>query len=351
MNTRTKLMISADYELFFGSKAGTVERCLLAPTEALAACAESAGYRLCLFVDAGFLRAARTAGARSHAARTAYDAVARQLRELAARGHDLQLHIHPHWEDSTLVDGDWVIRTERYRLHDFADDEIRAIVRSYKESLEEVADAPVFAYRAGGWCLQPFARLAAPLSDAGIWLDSTVYAGGFSEVPGREYDFRGAPTAGEPYRFDEDPLRPAADGRFLEIPISACRYGTKAFWNLAWRRVFTRPEDKAYGDGTVMPATSRYYLRRLLAPTISPVSFDRSKAGLLGAAFRQFSKQQARPAVFNVMGHPKSVTPRGIAQIGQFLRDAAPMTEPVTCLDFQRERPTPAARIESAGKK
>src|SRR5690606_7228567 len=118
----------------------------------------------------------------------------------------------------------------------------------------------------------------------------------------------------------------------------------RAFWILAWRRLVAGPDDRVYGDGHVMPATSKYYVRRLLAPAISPVSIDRSKAGLLAQAFRSFAKRPTQPTILNVMGHPKSLTPRGISQLGEFLGRVRPQMEPVTCLDYEALRPREAPR-------
>ena len=342
--SNVKLLISVDYELFFGSKTGSVQRSLIEPTDALAACVEQAGHRLSIFVDAGFLCRAREQGCQSEHARTAHAAVARQLTELAGRGHDLQLHIHPHWQDCRIRDGAWEMRTERYRLHDFDDAEIAAIVHEYKTEIETIKQAAVFAYRAGGWCLQPFARLADPLRQSGIWLDSTVYAGGYSEVRGREYDFRGAPLDRDTWRFNQDPLAPESDGYFLEVPISACRYGATAFWALARRRLFATDADRPFGDGAVMRATSSYYLRRLVAPTWSPVSIDQSKAGLLDAVFSHYLSRPTRGDLFNIMGHPKSLTPSGLASLGRFLRRLRETTVSVTYADFSHLEPAAARR-------
>jgi hypothetical protein len=338
-----KLLISVDYELFFGARAGSVERSLLAPTEALAACLEREGCKLSLFVDAGFLVRAREEGRHNAKARAEHDAVSRQLEGLASRGHDLQLHVHPHWQDCRMAGDEWRVDTRRYRLHDFEPRDAEGIVRDYKAALESIKGAEVFAYRAGGWCLQPFAAVGGALRGAGIWLDSTIYAGGYSEVPGRGYDFRAAPALGT-WRFDDDPLVATDTGWFLEVPISACRYGVAAFWTLAWRRFRARPEDRPFGDGAVMPATSRYYLRRLAGPTWSPVSIDRTKAGALGFAYSQFLARSAEGDTFNVMGHPKSLTPRGIGDLGTFLRRARADLTPVTYRTFDALRPSAPGR-------
>jgi hypothetical protein len=75
-------------------------------------------------------------------------------------------------------------------------------------------------------------------------------------------------------------------------------------------------------------------LRRLFSPTVSPVSIDRSKAGLIGDVFARFMRERASGEIFNVMGHPKSLSPNGLASIAEFIRKARNATEPATFQSF-----------------
>ena len=211
---RPALIVALDHELYFGAAPGSIERCLLEPVDALLTETAAKGFKLTLFVDAGMLpKLKQQPGGKE------YSRVAEHLRSLYRSGHDVQLHIHPHWEDSTITDGVAQFDTTRYRLHDFTPKAINEVVRDYKAELEHVIEAPVTAYRAGGWCIQPFAAIAEALAQNGVTIDSTVYSGGVSQDTGREFDFRHAPDL-DHWRFEEDPGKPQADGRFLELPIT-----------------------------------------------------------------------------------------------------------------------------------
>lgn len=331
--TRHAFIVSLDYELFFGPETGTPERCLIAPTEALAKTAEQSGFRLTLFVDAGYLVAARREAAEHTVLERHYRLVSTQLAELTARGHDLQLHVHPHWEDCRFDGNGWTLDTSRYRLHDFGAEELSRILAAYREALEDIKQAPVFAYRAGGWCIQPFDAIAESLRSAGVWLDSTVYGGGYSEVEAKAYDFRHAPIQSRPWRFSTDPTVPDAGGWFLEIPISTYRYGPSMFWRMALNRLRKRPETMAFGDGRTMPNNKRYYARRLLSRgTWSPVSIDGVKTASLEAAYANFAARGGE--IFNVMGHPKSVTSVGIQHLRRFASKNARRLEARTLADY-----------------
>jgi hypothetical protein len=299
-----KLLLSLDYELFFGRPTGSVEACLLRPTEMLATVARRLGLRFCLFVDAGYLLQLKRLGSRYPRLSKDYSAVAAQLESLSAEGNDVQLHVHPHWEDSSFDGEHWIIDARRYRLHDFPEAERIEIVKRYVEVLRDICGTDVFAFRAGGWCLQPFTALRAALRQAGVWLDSTVFAGGYNGDAARGFDFRSldANAGSGGWRFDADPIRPTENGYFYEVPITAVTTGPSFYWRMALARIRRRPGQRAFGDGRPLEHERAYYLSRLLRPTTSPASLDGIKAGLLcgppfeGAEF------------VNAMGHPKSLT-------------------------------------------
>ena len=183
-----KLIISLDYELFFGSKIGTVENCLIKPVERLLEVIKPYKTKLSLFVDSGFLLCLERFSGQYPQLENELDKIRNHIRSLHSAGHDIQLHIHPHWED-TIFDGtNWVFSFDRYRLHNFNKDNISRIVGQYKHVLTDIVGDSVFAYRAGGWCLQPFEQLSAALAEHNIWLESTVFYKGVSEHPERGFD-------------------------------------------------------------------------------------------------------------------------------------------------------------------
>lgn len=324
-----KFVVSLDYELFFGVHSGTPASCMIEPTNRIVDLLESYGCLLTLFVDAACLSKLRDSGQSDH--REQYDAIATQLNSLVSAGHDVQLHVHTHWEDTFWSNGRWEMETRRYRLHDFDPDQRCALVRKYVDVLEESCGARPIAFRAGGWCLQPFTPIAPSLVAAGIRIDSTVYAGGRSTNPGREFDYRRAPDL-DFWRFDADPLRPEESGRFLEVPISAFSTGPQHYWRILLERLRGHAQQQNLGDGIPLANTRAYYLRKLFWPETTVVSVDGSRAALLESAWLEHA--QRRAGVFNVMGHPKSLTTESLARLDGFLRQHRGDLAPATLASF-----------------
>ncbi len=337
MTNTKQFILSVDYELFFGHATGSPEQCLIAPTEALINTLERHGQKLCLFVDAGYLARLNTQQGQHSVLSKHYQSVQKQLTSLSKKGHDIQLHIHPHWEDCHFSNGAWQMDTSRYRLHDFNKADQSDLIARYKAELEVLGDQEVFAYRAGGWCMQPFKDISESLSSAGVWLDSTAYSEGLSEDPLRWFDFRGLPVETH-WPFASDPCSKEAQGHFIELPISTMKVSPLFFWKMALiKKLFKQPKHTAFGDGAAMTANTGYYLDRLLKSSYSPASIDGLKSGLLSSAYKQFI-QQGTSTVFNVMGHPKSITPDSLKQLDLFLGKHSEL-EATTFQDFQHLKP------------
>ena len=313
----SQILLSLDYELFFGAETGTVEHCLIRPTEAVAEIARRHSAPLSLFVDATYLQRLAEEAIRFPRLQRDLDAIRRQLATLKANGHDIQLHLHPHWVDSRFDGERWRIDTRRYKLQDFSPGEISSIVGSAKSVLSDIAGDSVFAFRAGGWCLQPFSRIAPALLAHDIWLDSTVFPGGISEDKDRWFEFTSAPTK-DYWHFKEDPTKEDPEGCFLEVPISAMRVTPLLFWRMALiRKILSRPIDRPFGDGTAMAWGRGYYLQKLTRSTVSVASLDGLKASLLSKALR--SEIASGKQLFHAMGHPKALTQASLGQLNDFL--------------------------------
>lgn len=311
------VFISLDYEIFFGSEPGSVEKNLIEPTEAIAAVARTRGARLSLFVDAGFLVRLEEHSVGSAEVSRQRSAIRRQLDSLLQEGHELQLHIHPHWEDSYWTDQGWVIDTTRYRLLDFDPVAMRSVMSRYHEALSHVADArEIIAFRAGGWVMQPFAAIGDALYELGIRIDSTVFPGGKADSATHWFDFTDAPDLSR-WRFDSDPLVPNDHGRFLEVPIASYRPGPLFFWEMVLAKAAGGPKHEPWGDGRPVPLGRKDLLRKLFAASVTVVSIDGYKAKFLSTAYADYHAKGRDD--FVIIGHPKMFTRYSLSQLDDFL--------------------------------
>lgn len=305
-----------DYELFFGPKSGTVQNCIIKPTNELIKIAEKYGVKFVFFVDSGFLLKLQEYKEKYSILEKDYNDIVEQLEYLHKTGHDIQLHVHPHWEDSYFDGKKWVIDTSRYRLHQFAENEIDNIIYRYKKVLTEIVGNKVFAFRAGGWCIQPFAKIKNALKKHNVWLDSTVYRNGVNLSTTHYFDFRGAPKK-DNWKFENDPLIEDANGFFTEIPISSQRLSPLFFWKFAITRKIPTKKHKMFGDGIPVGSPSSSILKMLTSYSYSVVSCDGYKSSTLKRAYKNAKKDKQNH--FVVIGHPKALSYYAINKIDNFL--------------------------------
>lgn len=221
------LVLSIDYEIF-GNGSGDVRQHMVDPTDRMARDADAFAMPLTIYVEMEeYLAFERYSAELTRL--LGYDPAALirdQIRKLAAKGHDIQLHLHPQWHGATLVDGVWQLDRSRQTVDSlFATQrETTQYIAERKAALErlmgEVAqERPVVVYRAGAFSAQPGRKLIAALAANGFRIDSSVVKGLTHKNPHLDLDYRRAPSAHDPWRVSQDVAIEDASGPLWEMPI------------------------------------------------------------------------------------------------------------------------------------
>ena len=313
------IYITLDYELFFGPESGTVDKCIIEPTEALLELVDPFGIKFVCFVDSGYLLALEKYMEQYPQLSEDYKKVSGQIRLLADNGHGIELHVHPHWEDTVFDGKKWVFDTSRYKLSDFTETEVMDIVSRYNTVLESITGKPTTAYRAGGWSAQPFEPIGKALLKNGISVDSTVYAGGRYSSQNQVFDFTGVDPYLTAYRFSTDLTNKDEQGEFYEIPISSYRLSPFFYWKFVANKFRSSIMHRSYGDGNAIPMSKKQVLRLMLWPSCSVVSIDGFKASFLERAFQKYKKNTRGDGNFVMIGHPKAFTAYSLQKLQDFI--------------------------------
>jgi hypothetical protein len=309
------IFFTFDYELFFGSKSGSAQKCLLEPTNELLRIAGKSNASFTFFIDAGYLVKMNEYKNKFPALEKDYSEISRQLEAIVKNRHDLQLHIHPHWLDSFYDGEKWVMNTKRYKLADFSDNEAAKIFESYYRELSKFCTTPI-AFRAGGWCIQPFEKFCPSFKKFGIIYDSSVYKGGSRISEQYNFDFTGAPSKTS-WRFENDPLKENSSGSFTELAMNARMYSPLFFWKLFLLGRMNPGNHKYVGNGIALSVPG-YRKKILTQPTlqctnadgyyISQIEFDLQKA------IRRNSGNE-----FVILGHPKAMTKYSLRKLEEII--------------------------------
>lgn len=309
-----QIHVSFDYELFFGRASGTAEKCILEPSQRLMDIATKHKVPFIFFVDAGYLHRL-THYAHVPVCKADYERIATQLRRLVAGGHEIALHIHPHWEDSVVEDGQWRIDTTRYKLADFREEEVLSIISKYHQAIKDITGKPCLSYRAGGWCIQPFGPIKKALLQNGIHTDSTVYYHGYHASAAHAYDFRNAPDLAE-WPFEDDPCVVQKTGSFREIPVTPDTIPPLFYWRLYLNMRSNPAVYRPVGDGSWLVDRKRIY-KHFYNSTDHFACCDGFFASRLKPVLKRTEKDGK--ARMMILSHPKSMAPYSFCALDEFI--------------------------------
>jgi len=103
------------------------------------------------------------------------------VRETFRQGHDIQLHIHPQWQDAEYDNGRWKL-TSDWSILNYPREAALHMLRSGKEYLENLLreidpNYRCVSFRSGAWCIAPSPHMLDLLAKLGIVFDMSIVAG------------------------------------------------------------------------------------------------------------------------------------------------------------------------------
>lgn len=316
-----------DYELFF-KISGTVEKCLIQPTDLILDFFKKNNQCGTFFVDAIFLERLKEVDEE----KTAFAKIVSQLQRMVLEGSRIELHLHPHWLDAEYLNGSWHFpHYLNYQIQSLSQYEIRNIFTRTTHLLNSIArevdpSYSVHCYRAGGWCIQPFEKLYNPFLENEIYVDSSVCLG-IKEENIRNYDFTNFRLENSKYwNFDLDPLLENKDGGLTEIPIHSIK---RNFATRIFRRLFQRG-DSYFGDGSGLVFSHTIPKFKLLLSWFKNSQVMFSTDDISSFEIKRFLKSYQPNNIYVVINHPKCLR----VQTGLHSYEDMKSLETITLYDF-----------------
>ena len=309
-----QIHISFDYELFFGSSSGSIQKCIIEPTQKLIEISSKYKVPFIFYVDAGYLNKIKN-NLHNALCLADFELITKQLRQLSDLGHEIGLHIHPHWEDCTFENNKWNINTTRYKLACFTEKEVENIITKYHQTIIDIIGKPCKSYRAGGWCVQPFDSIKKALIKNNIFIDSSVYYKGFHKSEAHAYNFLNAPNK-TTWKFESDPSIVSNDGQFNEIAITYDKIPALFYWNLYFKMKSNPIVYKPIGDGNWLVDKKRIY-KHFYTPTNHFACADGFFASRLPSILKRLESEKKDKMM--VLSHPKSMASYSFQTLDNFI--------------------------------
>ena len=331
---RILINLAFDHELSLGGVSGSYRQNLFEPTLDVLQLADDLAVKVTLFTDV--LCSLRFNEQGQHGFVENYE---QQIRHACEAGHDVQLHLHPHWQLTDISEHGFD-PSPRYRLHDFRDDSapdnISGIVARSVRYLREIcgearSDYECVAYRAGGLSISPSTReIVAALWRNGIRIDSSIAPGYRFRSTLNSVDFTAAPMIPNWYFREDvcDSLDPRANRELLfEVPIAtAPRNPINNLPALCRRLVFRARRPMTGGVPLTETNTGPIdKLKRLFPFSSWFLSFDywwssgEFLVSVLCQYLRRFDSAPPGDIIVSSLSHPKSMGPGGLAVMREFI--------------------------------
>lgn len=319
------LILSLDYEVF-GDGSGCLQNCLLNPTnECLRIVNQHAG-KLTFFADA--LELYSFSQQQNSPTQQHYALVAQQLASLMNSPHNLQLHLHPQWQNASFDQQEWQLDFSKWRIGDLEKVDIDSCINSGLDFLQQFGPRTgqdLVAFRAGGWAIQPSGPVIDALSASNIIIDSTVAPGLHNPALGDWYDFRSAPAL--PFwAAGQDICRPLQQGTITEVPITTAYLGRHAHWQaLRERRSHPAlPEGctGSYANSNTRWQNIKYKLNKLWSLGLVMLDFSSLPSWALIEITRKHMEQYKDfpgPIPIVAIGHNKNFTAWSAQQLNAYL--------------------------------
>jgi hypothetical protein len=210
------ILLTFDYELPLGGVINNYEESLFKPTDQLMKCATKINVPLVFFVDIlCYIQF------KKNQLDQFCDRFKQQVQQMILDGHDVQLHLHPHWLKTEIKENQFITEAP-FSLSDYDDQEIQLFIQTGVETLNQMGqevqnDYHCSAFRAGGYNFGAKQALIVDLLfKHGIRYDASIAKGYYFKSDSSVVDYRVCPS--KPHWFLQGINQ---DHQILEIPIAS----------------------------------------------------------------------------------------------------------------------------------
>ena len=307
------LLFTFDYELFLGDKSGSVEACLIKPTDHLIKILNRYNSKAIFFVDTTYLIRLKQTANKYESARKDFENIKKQIANLAVSGHSVFPHLHPHWLDAQYDEqtNEWSLKNfTKYRFTSINTEQRDFIFENSIKILHDII-RPVVpgyfidSYRAGGWSIQPFSDFKPYFEKYSIINDFSVIPGKYTASTAHVFDFRKTP-AKNIYKFKDEITSESENGPFKEFTISSIALSKLNVWlNFKVSGLLKRLKFKPYGNGTTVNSS---VIEEADTQSLNGKRIVASFEGLTFITLSKYFKAIKKSNYFQFISHPKLLT-------------------------------------------
>lgn len=318
-----KTIITFDYEMFLGPCPGSVEKCLIEPTERYLNLARILNIRYVFFVDVLYLIKLKEFSVSYKELECSFSSIVTQLRQASEEGHDIELHLHPQWFYSNYNHDGWQMDFVHYKLLDCSLQDIAIMISSGCKLIEDICGVRPIAYRAGGYSFPNSPEILHLLNKEGIRYDSSVLLGFSKQGTFQEYNYSEIKEF-RYYNFMDNNAIENKDGIFTEFPVTCalipelyCSFKLRLYLSIHRECIQICGDGKGIGVLSKDVPQQRNIFSKLFGERRVKASLDFINAYYLDDLYNIVCKRKG--SLFVIIGHPKNATAHSYIMLQKFI--------------------------------
>ena len=317
------LYFTFDYELYLGNVTGSVENCLIIPTEHLCRVFDKHNVKATFFVDCAYLYMLDSLKEQFPKLDEEFNIIVKNLKWLSSNGHDIQMHFHPQWIYSKYDGITWQLDFTHYKLSDVEPEYLQSSFSKGRMLLEKIVGKEICAYRAGGFCLSDYLDFPTLFMKNHIKIDSSVVPGKKLDDGCVKYNYEKVPTKSV-WHFSSNLTKEDPNGCFVEVPISLHKNGKIVYLKHKINELFDKHNNtRMWGDGKsiFMKNSSQNKVKKILnrALWLFRANDIMCSIDVYNSAYLTSMIKRGNSDSIVLVSHPKCLTPEGLNYLEAFL--------------------------------
>jgi hypothetical protein len=328
---KINLLLTFDYEIFFGENYMDDAGVLLNPTEELISRSDPS-LKFVFFVDIAFIQSLKKYK------EEVFEKFVHQLKSLQAKGHELQFHYHPHWYDShwDAENNKWVFDLTNFSYSLQVKNlglEKANLLFDEAMSFFNTHFGKTVCYRAGALMLQPYEKeLIQQLEKHSFDFDASILPNSSVKSKELSYSFYNCPEAYKWPIFSQSFIK--EDGKkttIYEVPtLSVVKRKISVYDKILLKIRRLLYKEKATFQPSVKRGKSIYnsgfeYDRPL---TISFDYTDASQVDYFILLIKKHIKEIGnKEVIISILNHPKCIDEKAIVAMNVFIKKLSKLYE------------------------
>lgn len=319
---KTKVLLTFDYEIYFGDNYYSEEIILFEPTQKILDLSKKLNIKLVFFIDIYSIIAYEKNKLEDYV-----DRFKSQIFEMQSLGHDIQMHFHPHWIDAVYdkEKNKWNFSYENYSYSNLIDnfglDKANNFFLDAHNLFIEIVGLRPNVFRAGGYVIQPYEKeFISLLSKLNYKIDSSVYPYKKYVSNVQAFDFLNSEELNF-WNISTDTFLKSGDLELIEFPVLSIKKNIINLSVYALLKLINKiiPNKKYKRRGRGASIELKDYKNKSLQCTFDSSSYKDIKIIKFITSLYLWKFRNNNITYLNLLSHPKSMSDCSISVMNWYI--------------------------------